>query len=240
MYDWPEIRGETDTFWGALQQRFCKDGFVAPATLTRSKEGNAHWLQNDLLFSQTCGYPFSKDLIGKVHLLGTPCFDVEGCEDATYSSAIVVHRESGFESLDDAQSARLAINGRNSLSGYRCLVPAIGNPDDWFTEVNVSGSHRASGIMVANGKADAAAIDAVCWSMFQRFEPEAADKLRVLRWTQKLPALPYITSRKFDPEQVLKLRSALADVAVSPAAAALGINGIDQLDEAAYTELARF
>ena len=49
------------------------------------------WRREDLLLSQTCGYPFRMlGLDALTHLVATPVFDVEGCEGARYSSWLVV------------------------------------------------------------------------------------------------------------------------------------------------------
>ncbi|MEE9313116.1 MAG: PhnD/SsuA/transferrin family substrate-binding protein [Rhizobiaceae bacterium] len=242
MYDWPELRAETNAFWAVLAKRFQAAGFDAPVSLLQGQENAAHWLRDDLLFSQTCGYPFATELIGKVHLLGTPHYDVEGCEEAHYSSAILVRRDSGFDSLEDARAGRFAFNGRGSLSGYRCLSLLVGIVENWFSNSMESGGHRTSASMVANGEADVAALDAVCWDMFQRFEPEAAKKLRVLQWTPKLPALPYITSGSFKADELKLLRLAVSEaideIKVNGVGKALKLAGYSLLEESEYRPLA--
>ena len=62
---------------------------------------------------------------------------------------------------------------------------------------------------VADGGADVAAIDAVCWAYIQQYDPKVAEQLRVLDWTDVVPALPFISAKsKTDKEASLK-RSAL-------------------------------
>jgi len=234
MYDWPELQRETDAFWQVLRARFRERGFEPARELRRSQHEDEGWLDETLLFSQTCGYPFATRLSGRVQLLNTPCYSVPGCEGARYSSAVVVRNDSALETIEEARSARFAFNSLNSLSGYRCLVSAIGRPVDFFSSVVASGGHRNSARMVAGGEADIAAMDAVCWSMFQRFEPRTAGKLRVLCWTEKLPGLPFITNGWFEAEELDVLRNAIDEASLTPEAEELAINGTEWLCEGDY------
>ncbi|PCH45920.1 MAG: phosphate ABC transporter substrate-binding protein [Hyphomicrobiales bacterium] len=211
MYHWPEVAHDHADYWQALRKAFEKRGISSPELLDQSAVGVEFWLSNDLLFSQTCGYPFATQLRDKVHLLGTPCYRVEGCDGPTYSSAIIVRKDAVYGNLKDALTGRVAVNSCSSLSGYRCFVPKIGDPLSAFDRSVVSGGHRNSALMVAAGEADCAAIDAVCWDFFKRFEPDAANNLRVLDWTPRFPTLPYITSGASN--NVTVLREALEEVA---------------------------
>ncbi|MGI9354254.1 MAG: phosphate/phosphite/phosphonate ABC transporter substrate-binding protein, partial [Rhizobiaceae bacterium] len=193
MYDWPEIHDETEALWKAIATRFRKAGIDAPEELHRDYRGLAHWLDPNLLFSQSCGYPFAKQLMGKVELLGTPVYSVEGCYGSNYSSAIVVRADDAVASLEDARQHRFAFNGKDSLSGFRCMTPLIANPQNYFSQSAESGGHRASAQMVEKGEADITAIDAVCWHLLQQVEPETANGLRLLKWGPLFPALPFIT-----------------------------------------------
>ena len=159
MYDWPEVREAHDAFWKILAGELTRAGFEPPDELSRVAEGHMLWLHPEMLFSQTCGYPYATRLSGKVQLLATPCYAVEGCEGPTYSSAIIVRRDSDVVSLEGALKGKLAYNSVDSLSGYRCFVPLIGDPVSMFSASQKSGGHRQSAIMVANGEADCAAID---------------------------------------------------------------------------------
>ena len=241
MYDWPELKSETDQFWNILARHFDRAGFPAPRQLSRGEESLADWLRKDLFFSQTCGYPFATKLIGKVNLLGTPHYGVEGCKEANYSSAIVVHVDSQIRSIKQATGGKFAYNGSNSLSGYRCLSPLVGSVETAFANSIESGGHRMSAKMVACGEADVAAVDAVCWNYFQRFEAGQARKLRVLAWTPKLPSLPFITNGAISEKDLELMRKTLAlgiDEAIDLGAAdALRITGISVLSDDSYAPL---
>ncbi len=239
MYDWPEIRGETETIWKAVARRFAALGVDTPRLLTSDAEGVDHWLDPDLLFSQTCGYPFARNLNGKVDLLGTPVYDVEGCEGPLYSSAVIVRSDDTALTFEDRQSRVFAFNSEDSLSGFRCLTPLIGNPQEFFEVSYRSGGHRRSAQMVAEADADIAAIDAVCWHLLRESEPETAGRLRVLTWTQKLPALPFITAASRPKEELAALRQALSSAIgdLQDNQPVLRLTGLEFLDESHYRPL---
>ena len=64
MYDWPEVREATDLWWKGIAGHM---GLDLP--LSRPDEFTAPWLRDDLLFGQTCGYPFTHALTGQVRLV---------------------------------------------------------------------------------------------------------------------------------------------------------------------------
>jgi phosphonate transport system substrate-binding protein len=78
-----------------------------------------------------------------------------------YFADVVVSPRSQAQTFADFRGARWAYNDRNSKSGWfsmseRC---APESPDEFFSELIASGSHLRSLDLVANGLADAAAID---------------------------------------------------------------------------------
>lgn len=80
----------------------------------------------------------------------------------TYHSLVIVPKESAARSLDDLKGMRFASADRLSTTGW--LYPAVSlirkerNPDTFFAEVLVVGSHDRALAAVASGDADAAAI----------------------------------------------------------------------------------
>ena len=241
MYDWPELASSTDALWEEIARRLREKGIDAPENLTRTDDDEAHWLAADLLLGQTCGYPFSTKLKGKVVYLATPEYAVEGCNGANYSSAIIAHKSSDI-SLATISGKRFTYNDENSLSGYRCVRAMVGDLGDCFGEMIESGGHRQSARMVASGAADVAALDAVCWHMLQKFEPETAANLKVLGWAKSYSALPFITSLDTSLETVDVLRQTLHDVLSSQTEVTgfqqLAIKGCKVLDVAEYNQLA--
>jgi ABC-type phosphate/phosphonate transport system substrate-binding protein len=150
-------------------------------------------------------------------IICAPVYETEGCGAGRYSSAIVARRgrAAGPEAL---RGARFAVNGFDSLSGWALLLDALGA--DGIGEVEATGSHRASVQAVAEGRADAAAIDAVVWDLAQRFEP-AARELEVVGWTAEAPAPPFVTSALRGSGERARMRAALVETLVAPETAAI-------------------
>jgi ABC-type phosphate/phosphonate transport system substrate-binding protein len=202
-----------------------RDGMVIapdPATLPPDElDLVTLWQHPALLLSQTCWGPMNATgLAEHVVVVGQPDYSgVEGGEGALYSSAIVmrregerlavpVPREGGAALPPDVGLLRLAINDRDSMSGWLGLredAAAAGIP---LHRTLVSGSHRASVRAVAAGEADLAAIDCRSWVLAKRHEP-ATRELVVVGWTKRRPGLPFICAAELKDEAVAALETLL-------------------------------
>ena len=241
MYDWPELRDANEALWECLRDAFRQFGFDAPKHLSQADENESHWLRSDLMFSQTCGYPFALNLNGQVDLLATPVYDVQGCGKGTYRSAVVVSKNALFQTMESTQGTRLVYNDANSLSGFQCLKPKVGNPNAWFSDLLESGSHRQSAQSVAHGRCDIAAIDAICWAYIQRYDVEVAEQLRVLEWTDEFPALPFISAKSVSKEE-LELKQLALDFGIQQSSNScqtkpLLLNGVTTIPIGNYIDL---
>lgn len=245
MYDWPEIRDRVDAFYASLRAHLVSAGFDAPATLLRADELMPIWRAPTLLLSQTCGLPYVRCLRDRVQLLGTPRFDLPGCSAGHYASAILVHRDSRVSSFRDLEGTVAAINGFDSQSGFAALnhlVIRVGGGVGFFAQHLVCGAHRASAVSVANKQAAVCAVDPVCWQLIQDWDRDVAESLRVLDWSERVPALPMITSGTRSQREVAQLREVLqqafGDPAVRMAGAPLYIEGLEPLRDADYDVVA--
>jgi ABC-type phosphate/phosphonate transport system substrate-binding protein len=188
MYDWPELREDTDRFWAALAGEL---GVSGP--LWRGDDYSAAWRNPALLFSQTCGYPFTHALRGKVKLVATPHYEAEGCDGPNYCSFLFA-REAKPLAAFRGQVA--AINGPDSMSGMLALKLAFApfvEKDGFFASVIETGSHIASLQAVQQGRADVCAIDAVCVALAKRYRPSLLNGLQEIGRTPVVPGLPYVT-----------------------------------------------
>ena len=195
MYDFPELRAETDRLWERIRENLRDQGIEAPEDLTRGPDPEADWTNPDLLMSQTCGRPYATQLAGKVLLVGIPYHAVKKASPGRYFSALVARKRDTIISLADVLHKRIAFNAVNSQSGYAAPIRMMiaggyqSNPTPLVT-----GAHRASIKAVADGRADWASIDAVTWELALRHEP-AAGELIVFGKTPQTPALPVIAGR---------------------------------------------
>jgi ABC-type phosphate/phosphonate transport system substrate-binding protein len=233
MYDWPEVRAATDALWAAIAREIGARG-----PLRRQADHAVLWRDPGLLFSQTCGYPFTHEFLGKLALVATPHYACEGCEGANYAS-IVLAREPGPP--DAFRGTRAAFNAPDSMSGMLALKLVFAPHavhGRFFGGALETGSHIASMQAVREGKADVCAIDAVCVALARRYRPELAAGLVEIARSPPVPGLPYVTARDRDPAT---LRAALTKVFAEPALAeqreALYLAGLSFLPTSAYVRI---
>ena len=244
MYDWPEVLPAHQSLWSAIADRLSAIGVAVPESLERTRTCDSVWRDAGLVLSQTCGFPFSTRLRGIVRLIGTPIYDVPGCDGAYYSSIIVTRSGERAERLADMKGKRFAYNAADSLSGYLVLRAAMKEANIDPDSVNwiETGAHRASVRAMAEDFADVAAIDAVCWALALRYEAEAASRLKVIAKTPLRPGLPFITAIERNESEVRAIEMAIKDVLVDPATKAAGealrIAGLGSFNEFDYSPMA--
>ncbi len=233
MYDWPERRAAQGAFWAAVRGGLRARGVDAPEALSDV----AAWDAPGLVFSQTCGWPWATAWRDALDLVAVPVGSVPGCAGDTYSSMVVVRAGSDAAALADLRGRTVAYNGADSQSGVHTLREAVagmagGRP--FFGRGIETGAHRDSIWAVAAGRADCAAIDAVCWAMAREHDRAAVAALRIVHRTAPAPALPFVT-RKGGP--VRAVRAALEDAMAAGFGAPLHIDGLADPDPARYDSL---
>jgi ABC-type phosphate/phosphonate transport system substrate-binding protein len=240
MYDWPEVSWANDTLWAAIAGRLRAASIDAPASLDRASALERVWMSPGLVLSQTCGYPCVTSLRESVQVVAVPVYAVEGCTGANYSSLIVVRADAPKDWPSELGGQRLAFNNPDSLSGCVSLREYLLRKGlslegvEWIE----TGSHRASLNAIAAGKADIAAIDAVCWRLAQLYEPAAVRRLRVIDRTLSRGAPPFITAAHRSATEVAAIRSALLEALTMPETAAaretLRLSGAQVLSDEDY------
>lgn len=248
MYDPPELHEATDALWQAIAERLTAASLTSvPDRLTRTDDLSALWRRDGLLLGQTCGYPLMTDLAGRFTVVAAPIYRAEGCNGSAHRGAIIVARASQAGHLGDLRGARCAVNEWCSNTGMNLLrakVAPLAEQGRFFGEVVVSGSHRQSVTLIAEGSADIAAIDCVTLALLRHVAPKLVAAIRVLDWTPASPALPLITSRETEPATVALLRTVLRDIAADPKLTDLRkillIDGFDQLPPESYRTILDF
>ncbi|MBR7959625.1 PhnD/SsuA/transferrin family substrate-binding protein [Burkholderia vietnamiensis] len=209
---------------------------------------HALWRRNDLLLSQTCGYPYRiLGLRDAVHLIATPAFDAPGCDGACYSSVLVVsahvHAE-GATTLAACRGLRAAFNGADSHSGMNALRHAVAphaSGGRFFGSVQSFGSHANVLRALADGDADCAAIDCVTFAYVRDALPEWLNGIRVIGATASAPGLPLIASKTLEESRVEALQDALDHAVAVDAqrAVELRLKGFARLLPSAYDAIER-
>jgi len=143
-----------------------------------------------------------------------------------YFADVVVRAGAPCRGFPDLAGARWTYNDPASLSGWYSMrhrlseIGHAGPPDSFFSEVRVSGSHRASVRLVASGAADASAIDSNALAIQLRDEPDLALRLRVLETWGPLPIQPLVAARSLEKTLPEDVAAALLDLHRDPGMAA--------------------
>ncbi|WP_211473901.1 phosphate/phosphite/phosphonate ABC transporter substrate-binding protein [Collimonas humicola] len=240
MYPFPAA--SLRAFWTALRDNLQRAGLQRlPLELSQPDDLLRHWQRSDLLLSQSCGYPVSTLLRGKVQVVGAWHFDVPGCRHSNYSSTLLVRREDAGKSLAQFGGAVAVCNERHSQSGYHALrsaVAPLARDGRFFSKVLFSGAHRRSAQMVAGGEADIAALDCVSAFLLRQQEPAVFERLAAIGFTESMPGLPLITSLNTPATALAQLRQALSMCCQAPelrdSLDAMRIAGFSALDENDY------
>ncbi|MFK7874673.1 MAG: phosphate/phosphite/phosphonate ABC transporter substrate-binding protein [Paracoccaceae bacterium] len=187
MYTIPATVEANDAFWDAIRANL---GF-GPMSLTKTSDLWSIWQSPDLLFSQTCGYPFRAKLANSVQLVGTPDYQLSGCAPGHYYSVILAR---DAQALSSMQTPRFAYNEALSQSGWAAPVQLFQSLELGLAGVLQTGSHAASARAVRDGLADLAGLDVLTYQMLKRHSPDDLNGLKIIATTDPTPTLPYITS----------------------------------------------
>ena len=233
MYDRPDVvQRANDALWTALRDRLRARGLEAPDRLDRSGSHDSYWLRPDLVFGQTCGYPYVEELKGKVRLVATPVFRHAGGKGARRASFIVARKDDPARSIADLAGKRVAINDWLSNSGMNLLRIAVAphaTDGRFFSEVVVTGGHMMSIAAICENRADTAAIDSISWGLHERHAPESLACVRIIGETPMGPGLPYITRLETSDAELAAIRESLAEVIADPANEQTKVNSIGEI-----------
>ncbi len=188
MYDWPEVRRWTDRWWNTIAANL-----GSAIALSRGPDGGVILKQPDLLFSQTCGYPFTHEYAGKLTLVATPHYGADGCSGPNYRSIILARDAAPLEAF---RGSTAAVNNPDSMSGMLALKLVFGplaRGGRFFGRAIATGGHSNSMKAVRDGLADVCAIDAVCVGLARRHRPDDLDGLTEIARSPLVPGLPYVT-----------------------------------------------
>jgi ABC-type phosphate/phosphonate transport system substrate-binding protein len=224
----PALAEAARTLLRRVVQGLRAQGWAEPMALAEPDSDDllAFWRSPDTLLSQTCGYPLVTQLSDDVEVLARPDFAIDGCEDHSYCSFVVVRAEADVTDLADLQGQRLAVNNPDSHSGMnalRHLLAPVAAPrlkdGRFFAQVLHSGSHVISLALVQAGQADVCTVDCVSFAHLAEHRPEAVYGLRVLGRTEQAPSLPWICNRHLGAAQKAQLLALVLDLPRSEPAA---------------------
>ena len=229
MYDLPEVREANDSFWAAVAKAYGVHG-----TLTRDADWSASWRNPTLLFSQTCGYPFTHDFADILKYVATPHYDAEGCEGPLYRSILFAREAAGLATFKGKVAA---FNNRDSMSGMLALqlvFAPLADDGKFFGGTVETGGHAASLAAVQAGKADVCATDCVTLAYLRRYRPAALNGLVQVGVSPQVPGLPYVTRGGHIPGLRAAVAQVMADRSTEDVRSALLLKGASVLPDNAY------
>ena len=235
--------------WDHLYTRVARSVNGSPDGLRWDLDVHATWLDPQLVLGMTCGWPLVTQLIGRVRVLGTFAYELDGEVGHTYRSVIVAREGTPIrdrsatpaedDDEDDGVRPTLAFNSLDSLSGYVSMLATLPQgAAGWHGSVIETGAHTASIDAVRDGGADVASIDALTWAYLARDSPERLSGLTVVDRGPVVPHLPLIANVSATDEMVDEWRAAFAtavrDPELAPTLDRLLIRGFVALDAGDY------
>lgn len=183
-----------------------------------------------------CGLPYiwkADTPEAPIELLAAPVMTDPRYEDRpVYFSDVIVRADDPARRFEDLRGCRWAFNEPHSHSGYnvvRCHLASIEATEGFFGSVSQAGSHQEAMRRVADGRADAAAIDSTVLEIERKTHPEAVDKLKVIEVLGPSPIPPLVIHREVNPRLGRQLRKLLFDIHLEDEPAAfLREAGIDR------------
>lgn len=192
-----------------------------------------------------CGITLATAPADAWHYLATPVIGDPAVPRGHYNSLIITPRDGGLARFADfdPEIHTVAINEPGSFSGAITLAAHLasrmGVP---LSSTIQSGAHLNSVTMVADGRAQLAAIDRMSLSLARHDRPEDVERVRVIDETDFYPAPPFVADASLAADVVTALRDALLACTSLPEwpemERVLGVTGMTVMDDALYPPMA--
>jgi phosphonate transport system substrate-binding protein len=136
--------------------------------------------------------------------------------ETTYQSYVLVPASSRAATILDLRGKRFASADIISTTGWlfpaMLLMGAGENPNHFFGEHMITGSHDRSLQAVVNGLVDAAAVHGIVYQQMVAENPSMLAKIRVLAKSPPFGIPPVVVHPKMDPALKEKVRSILLEM----------------------------
>ncbi len=191
----------------------------------------------DIAFVCTSAYVSGHEL-GDMDLLVVPVID----GDTTYSSSLIVPRDSLATSMEDLRGTVFAFTDPMSNTGRAYptfLVRELGEtPASFFSETFFTYSHDRAIAAVADHVADGAAVDSIVLDYKMKAEPTLGDRIKVIHTSSLFGIPPVVVPSTQDETLRDQIRGILLSMSDDPVGAQILANlEIDRFiigDDAAY------
>ncbi|MEJ6392295.1 PhnD/SsuA/transferrin family substrate-binding protein [Gymnodinialimonas sp. 2305UL16-5] len=236
MYLAPDTAGPYGRLWARIRDGLRDHGIAAPDALDHDTPPAEGWARDDLILGQICNLPLRLGRSNGATLIGTCDHGVADVPPGHYASAYMVHRNASADDPMAYTGGTLAINDAESHSGWGAPQTHAASLGHSWRRAVVSGAHRNSAALVAEGTADIAAIDLITLAILRREDHPALRDLRMISQTPSAPGMTLIT-RHPDPAP---FRAVISDAIATQSPddrAATGLRGLVTLPDSDYTML---
>jgi len=193
---------------------------------TNYQESNMLLEQGIIQVGFVCGLPYTKLAKQKsVSLIAIPVIapreNTRGLEanyknsPGNYYSYTIVHKDSSIKSWQDLKGRSYVYNDKHSNSGYnmpRYKLTQLGAKSwaDYFSQVEISGSHEESIHMVSNGLIDASSVDSLVLDFDRHINDPDALNVKIIErlFPDGAGAPPIVASNKISPGLLKRLKNA--------------------------------
>ena len=179
--------------------------------------------ENIIELAFVCGLPYTMkhDLPDPVvHLLAAPVMQAPRYQDRPiYYSDVIVHKDSPFQRFEDLRDTVFVYNDEISNSGYnmpRAHLISLHETDGFFSKVLRSGSHEESIRMVAEGKAQASAVDSLVLDYDRLHNPEFVSQVRIIKSLGPAAIPPVVASTTLPEKEFQLIQDVLLGMANDP------------------------
>jgi len=247
MYNQPALLPLWQAWWQGVVPYLKAAGIEQiPSQLCWPDDYMAHWRQPELLLSQICSLPLVDHLQGQVQYVASPMFSTSMQNGSNYCSLLMVREGSDIHRLKDLKNARVAINDRDSQSGYGILNHSFMQTglllEDMVAGYAQSGAHVQSLTWLQQGKVDLAAIDCISYHFIAKHQPHLLEGLRSLGKTAYTQGHAWVTSIATSAITISQLRHGLRNAMAAPELAAiqleLGLTGMEVVHDSGLTPTA--
>lgn len=165
-----------------------------------------------LEFAWICGAPFVR-YKNELKLLAVPVYQGK----TTYRSYLIVPASDRLTaSIGDLRGKIFAFSDRDSNSGYLVPVHELRNlhqnPGSFFARTFFTWSHRNVVQAVADGLAQAGAVDSYVWDMLAIQSPKLTAQTRIVHASNEHGFPPFVATRNVPPEDIELMRRTLIDM----------------------------
>jgi phosphonate transport system substrate-binding protein len=201
---------------------------------TSYDESNMLLEQGIIQMGFICGLPYVQEYAkGKVVLVAIPVMAADAGQipgtpgyarvPGKYYSYTIVRKDSPLKNWQDLKGKSYVFNEVTSNSGYnlpRYKLVQLGAKSwqDWFSRIEVSGSHEESIRMVANGLVDASSVDSMVLDYDLHIRDPDAMKVKVIEtlFPGGAGIPPVVVGTEVDPKLRTALQKALVGMDEDP------------------------